>query len=85
MVIIVAAVAAALLMALLCWWVARSMLPPIEHFKDAAQRIERSGDLSIRAPVGRNDELGAAIGEFNTLMDTLQGIVGKVGQTSGAL
>ncbi len=35
--------------------------------------------------MGRNDELGAAIGEFNTLMDTLQGIVGKVGQTSGAL
>ncbi|PTU70228.1 methyl-accepting chemotaxis protein [Chromobacterium haemolyticum] len=84
-IIIVAALAAALLMAMLCWWVARSVLPPIERFKDTAQRIERSGDLSIRAQVGRRNELGAAIGEFNTLMDTLQGIVGKVGQTSGAL
>lgn len=84
-VIVAAALSAALLMALLCRWVARSVLPPIERFKDAAQRIERSGDLSIRVPVGRRDELGAAIGEFNTLMDTLQGIVGTVGQTSGAL
>lgn len=46
----------------------RKISGPITHLADITQRIAESEDFSIRAPVGRNDEIGHLYNGFNNML-----------------
>jgi len=55
---------------------------PLDALSHAARTIESSGDLTIRAPASRDDEIGQTVTAFNALMTSLQGIVRTVHQSA---
>ena len=55
---------------------------PLERLAEGARTIERTGDLSVRVAAGNDDELGHTVAAFNSLMDSLQGIVRDVRASS---
>lgn len=55
------------------WWLAGSVLRPVEKMMDAARSISRSHDLEQRIPTGRNqDELSRLARTFNDMLGSLQ-------------
>jgi methyl-accepting chemotaxis protein len=63
-------------------WIALRLIgmvgKPLEGLADAARTIERTGDLTLRVPVGADNEIGHTVIAFNSLLDSLQGIVHEV-------
>lgn len=49
----------------------RAFLRPLEAAQAAAEHVARSGDLSIRIPEGRPDEVGRLAGAMNTMLGRL--------------
>jgi diguanylate cyclase (GGDEF)-like protein len=66
-----AALAAILLSLLIGWRIARSLTHPIEELGDAATRVAR-GELDLRVPVRRRDEVGLLGEKFNDMTVELQ-------------
>lgn len=56
---------------------ARRMTQPLHQLMDASRRI-RDGDLSARVEVGNQDELGRLAQSFNSMAQTMQGLVADV-------
>lgn len=55
------------------WWLAGSVLRPVERMMDAARGITRSRDLGQRIPTGKNqDELSRLARTFNDMLGSLQ-------------
>jgi two-component system, OmpR family, sensor histidine kinase BaeS len=73
----IATVAGALmLMALLsAVWLARQWIRPLVAVQDATARIAR-GELDIRIPTGRSDEIGDVVRNVNAMAESLQSIEG---------
>jgi signal transduction histidine kinase len=67
-----AALVAALAAAVVGLFVSRSLTAPLTSLGAAATRMS-TGDLSARAPAGRQDELGQLAGQFNLMAERLQG------------
>ncbi|MBB5192682.1 methyl-accepting chemotaxis protein [Silvimonas terrae] len=61
---------------------------PLSAMKQAFVNVQRNLDFTQRVPVGRNDEIGAAVRAFNQLLDglqtSLQGISQQIRQVAGA-
>ncbi|GGP23351.1 methyl-accepting chemotaxis protein [Silvimonas iriomotensis] len=61
---------------------------PLAAMKQAFINVQRNLDFTQRVPVGRNDEIGAAVRAFNQLLDglqgSLQGISQQIRQVAGA-
>ncbi|GGP25382.1 methyl-accepting chemotaxis protein [Silvimonas amylolytica] len=61
---------------------------PLAAMKQAFVNVQRNLDFTQRVPVGRNDEIGAAVRAFNQLLDglqgSLQGISQQIRQVAGA-
>ena len=68
--LIVAAIAI-LLSTLLVYWVAGRMSRPIELIAEAEKHVA-NGNFSIRLPVKGNDEIGAAMKQFNSMVAQLE-------------
>jgi diguanylate cyclase (GGDEF)-like protein len=59
------------------WWLARSTTRPLAELAAAADRIA-AGDLSVRVPVRRRDDIGRLGGTFNRMTRELQFYVGAL-------
>ena len=73
----IAGVAAALMLLALAaaWWLARQWARPLAAVQDATARIAR-GDLSVRLPPGRSDEIGDVVRNVNLMAESLQRMEG---------
>ncbi|CAD5109074.1 methyl-accepting chemotaxis protein [Pseudomonas carbonaria] len=63
----------------------RFILSHLNHLKDTMLHAERSGDLSARARVDSQDEVGQMAGAFNAMQSGYQQIVGIVAQAAAHL
>ena len=82
------AVAVAVLMLLLLaasQLLIRFLLVQLNTLKDVMLQAERSGDLSLRAPLECEDEVGQMSAAFNTMQSGYQRIVGTVSQVAREL
>lgn len=57
--------------ALLGWAFARRIVRPIEHLRDAAERIARTQDLDAPVPETGGGEVGSLAASFSTMVDAL--------------
>ncbi len=57
--------------ALLGWAFARRLVRPIEHLRDAAERIARTQDLEAPVPATGGGEVGSLAASFSTMVDAL--------------
>ncbi len=73
----IAGVAAALMLLALttAWWLARQWARPLAAVQDATARIAR-GELSVRLPPGRSDEIGDVAHNVNMMAESLQRMEG---------
>jgi methyl-accepting chemotaxis protein len=80
--------AAALLGTLLAIAVAmliiRAARKPIIELMAVSERAA-AGDLTVRATVAASDELGRLAAGFNAMIESLAGLVGRIGQASGTV
>lgn len=60
-----------LLAGVLTWWMLRRELSPLLDAAQALARVPASGQLAGPLPVVRHDEVGALIGSFNSLIETV--------------
>src|SRR5690606_28737522 len=61
------------------WAVSRGLTAPIQQLAHTAGRMQ-AGDLTARAPVHSQDELGALARQFNRMADQLQSSFGALQQ-----
>ncbi|SDG28686.1 Signal transduction histidine kinase [Limimonas halophila] len=68
--VVIGAIAIAVLLARpLCGFIIR----PIEELAGAADRVRRTGDLSVRVPRRWRDEVGELVAAFNDMLDRIRG------------
>jgi len=58
----------------LALWTFRHIITPIKRVDEATRKIEQ-GDLDVRLPVTRPDEIGSLTGHFNSMTDTIGSLV----------
>ncbi len=63
--------------ALLVWWLARQLSLPLLALTDATNRAAR-GDLSVRLPVKRTDEVGQLAATFNNMAQQIDSRITEV-------
>ncbi|KQQ60028.1 chemotaxis protein [Pseudomonas sp. Leaf127] len=63
----------------------RFLLSQLNALKDVMLHVERSGDLSARAPQGSQDEVGQMANAFNAMQAGYQRVVNTVSQTAARL
>ncbi|WP_295474969.1 methyl-accepting chemotaxis protein [uncultured Pseudomonas sp.] len=63
----------------------RFLLSQLNALKDVMLHVERSGDLSARAPGGSEDEVGQMTKAFNAMQAGYQRVVNTVSQTAARL
>ncbi|UTW47715.1 histidine kinase dimerization/phosphoacceptor domain -containing protein [Bacterioplanoides sp. SCSIO 12839] len=56
------------------WWLSRRVVMPIKQLSRYAERVGR-GDLSLRVPFMRGDELGVLAREFNNMVAKLESTI----------
>jgi len=83
-IVIGALAVAAVTVFLLSWIAARTITRPIVQLTDTAIAVS-GGDLSTRAAVGRQDELGTLAGAFNSMTDALVDIAGHEAERTSEL
>jgi two-component system sensor histidine kinase BaeS len=73
----IAAVAGGLLLLALvsAVWLARQWIRPLAAVQDATERIAR-GELDVRVPTGRGDEIGDVVRNVNAMAESLQRVEG---------
>ncbi len=77
----IAAALASLLAITFVLTIVRRALHPLAEAHAAAERVADSGDLSIRIPVGRPDEVGLMARTMNTMLSRLQGTQARLTRT----
>jgi methyl-accepting chemotaxis protein len=83
---IVLLIVGALLLAAVMVWLALGIIRPLRELCARMRNIaEGDGDLTARVDEDRTDELGALASAFNTLVDRMQGVIGRFAQSSKAL
>jgi len=80
-----AAVISMILVFGVCLAVIRSILRPLRTLSAALKNAQRDNDLTVRAKVDTEDEIGDAMNAFNALMAQWQGTVGTLKQDAARL
>ena len=76
---------AVVLVSVVNFFVYRAITKPTRELRVAFEAVDRSADLSLRAPVLSSDGIGVAATAFNHLMDSFQGLVGSIAESTGRL
>ena len=71
--LVLAAMLTAIAGAVASWVVVGRALRPLRTLADTAGEVARTGDVGRRLPTGGSDEVATLAGEFNAMMDRLQG------------
>ncbi|QWT45797.1 methyl-accepting chemotaxis protein [Azospira inquinata] len=74
--------AALVLLGVIALIIVRSITAPLVGLGQTMDRISSSGDLTQRAPVLRQDEIGHIAQSFNAMIGQLQTLIGEVRQSS---
>ncbi len=77
-----ATLAALVLLGVIALIIVRSITAPLTGLGQTMDRISSSGDLTQRAPVLRQDEIGHIAQAFNAMIGQLQTLIGEVRQSS---
>ncbi len=75
-------VGAVLVLSVLAWLILRSIIGPLAALESTMAHIAGSGDLTHRASVSQDDEIGRMAAAFNRMMEQLQKIIGQVHSAS---
>jgi methyl-accepting chemotaxis protein len=65
---------------LFTWWLAFSILRPIEATQKVMRKVEETGDFAQRAPIFGKDEVAQMSGSFNALLERLQMTITQTNQ-----
>ncbi|MEQ1838297.1 MAG: methyl-accepting chemotaxis protein, partial [Candidatus Nitrotoga sp.] len=83
------AIASFLVLIATAFYVVRKVTGPIQHLQEVVSKIEQSGDLTHRALAHGKNEITQTIAAFNSLINSMQGIVKSVhtdvGHVTGAI
>jgi signal transduction histidine kinase len=58
-------------------WLQRLVSRPVLELASTARRISRESDYTLRAPQHSQDEVGVAVGAFNTMLDRIEAAVSE--------
>ena len=75
--VVLLAAAAVVLATLLAWLITRSITQPIQQAVAAARRVA-DGDLTVRLPAGRRDEMGQLLAALQEMTGNLRALVAQV-------
>ncbi|MFT3735498.1 MAG: methyl-accepting chemotaxis protein [Rhodocyclaceae bacterium] len=64
-------------------WTQKSIRASVSSFSDTVLRMQRDKDLSLRAPIVQQDEIGTIAKAFNSLVNSLHGGMKEVAQNAG--
>ena len=78
-------VGAALVLGILAWIIVSSITRPISDLEQIMARIAATNDLTSRAEIGHNDEIGKMAEAFNLMIGKMQGLVGQVANSVHAV
>lgn len=67
------------------WWLRGGILTPVYALRDTTRRVTEQLDLSLRARLVGNDELGETGRAFNTFLEHLQAMIKDINSKSLAL
>jgi methyl-accepting chemotaxis protein len=81
---VILAVAALVLASILAFLIARAIRRPLLAVKRAAEAVA-AGDLGVVVAVDSGDELGDTAQAFQTMVENVRAIVGRVAETAGRL
>ena len=79
---IAAGLAAVAVLGLLAAVFIRSIVGPLDHLESTMTDITGSGNLTLRARIDHDDEIGRMAAAFNTMMARLQKLIGEVHEAS---
>jgi len=63
----------------------RSVIPPLTKMQDTLVRVEQSGDLTLRANISSQDEVGRTAAAFDQMMAKIAALVGDTRQSAEAI
>ncbi|HLD64905.1 MAG TPA: methyl-accepting chemotaxis protein, partial [Pseudomonas sp.] len=66
-------------------WISLSILRPLRSLNAVIGEVQRSSDLTLRAPVVGRDELADTAQAFNTMLEHLQGLIRHFGDATSQL
>jgi methyl-accepting chemotaxis protein len=66
-------------------WIIRSITRPLTRLQDTLVRVEQSGDLTLRADVAGQDEVGRTAAAFDKMMAKITTLVGETHQSALAI
>lgn len=66
---------------LMAWWMTRSIVAPLSHAAESADRIA-SGDLGSAVPQGGQDELGQALASMAHMRERLRDVIDSIRQNA---
>ena len=62
----------------ICWWLALSILRPVQDLQQTMSRVERDWDLSCRVAVQGKDEIALCAQAFNSMLERFRGIIREI-------
>jgi methyl-accepting chemotaxis protein len=67
-----------LLFSILAYLIRRQVTKPLAELDTVMEKVQKTGDLTVRLQIKRGDEIGNLTERFNGFMDTLQGLLLEV-------
>jgi methyl-accepting chemotaxis protein len=84
--LLIVLIIASIILAALSIWIARGITTPINSLVSVVTDIsEGAGDLTVRIPIERSDEIGQLAARFNKFVEKVQGIVRDISVNTGTL
>ncbi len=65
-----------------CFSLLKAIIPPIQQLRNTLLSIESEADLTLRASISSNDELGITSNALNNMLDKFQHTIKKLAQVS---
>ncbi len=67
------------------FYIIRSIIPPLAKMQDTLVHVEQTGDLTLRANIASQDEVGRTAAAFDKMMAKIAALVGDTRQSAEAI